>query len=373
MPCFHPLKAFKIGVLPSGKDDLMIVPYGVDHLETHKGHIVRVDTPFLSPYSEKSYMQWKEIPCGHCEGCRIDRSRDWANRCMMELEYHKDAYFVTLTYNDDHVPKSYYADPSTGEAKEALTLSKRDWQLFMKRLRKATDGLPGCENLRFFMCGEYGPKTLRPHYHAIIFGLHLDDLVPFSQRQLGEKVYQYYLSNTLQDAWSVVEYIHGIPSDEEEVSSCQKRQRVPIGHVLVGKVTWETCAYVARYVLKKRYGSEAAVYDQFGLQPEFTLMSRRPGIGRQWYDDHPDCYEYDFINLSTPDGGKKVRPPKYFDRLFDLDNHEEMLTLKEKRQKFAEEQKKSMLDGSTLTYLEMLEVKERNFRNRIKTLKRELI
>lgn len=361
MSCFHPLKAFKIGVLSSGKDDLMIVPYSVDHLETHKGHIVRVDTSFLSPYSEKSYMHWKEIPCGHCDGCRIDRSRDWANRCMMELEYHKESYFVTLTYNDEHVPIAYYPDPSTGEVHESKTLVKRDWQLFMKRLRKICAGRPGGDQIRFFMCGEYGSKTFRPHYHAIIFGLHLDDLKLFSQRKLGDKIYNYYTSETLQKAWSVLEYRQ------------DKRERIPLGHVLVGNVTWETCAYVARYVLKKHYGADAHVYSDFNLTPEFTLMSRRPGIGRQWYDDHPDFYDYDFINLSTPDGGKKVRPPKYFDRLFDLDNHEEMLALKEKRQKYAEEQKKSILSSTNLSYEQILEVKERNFKDRIKRLKREVI
>ena len=374
MPCFHPLKAFQIGVLPSGKADLMVVPYGVDHLEVHKGHIVKCDTPFLSPYSEKSYLNWKQIPCGHCDGCRIDRSRDWANRCMMELEYHKDAWFVTLTYNDQFVPKSWYADPATGEAHQSLTLSKRDWQLFMKRLRKATVGLPGCENIRFFMCGEYGPSTFRPHYHAILFGLHLDDLVPFSTRKMGEKVYMYYTSNTLQKAWSVLYSNQEIPSDEEEVSTpLQKRQRLPLGHVLVGKVTWETCAYVARYVLKKHYGPAASVYQEFNIVPEFTLMSRRPGIGRQWYDDHPDLYDFDFVNLTTPDGGKKVRPPKYFDRLFDLDDPDKMADIKMSRQRFSESQKELMLSNTTLTYPEILQNKERVFKDRIKSLRRDVL
>lgn len=377
MPCFHPLKAFKIGTLPSGKDNLKICSYATDHVELIKGVYTPTHLPGRSGLCEKMFTEWKEIPCGQCEGCRIDRSRDWANRCMMELQYHKDAYFVTLTYNDEHVPRAYYADPETGEAFESKTLLKRDWQLFMKRLRKATSGRPDCENLRFFMCGEYGPKTLRPHYHAIIFGLHLDDLKPFSQRQLGKKVYNYFTSETLQNAWSVVQYSQGNPSSSGEVftsdSFQQKRIRVPLGHVLVGQVTWETCAYVARYVLKKQYGVDAQVYTAFNLEPEFTLMSRRPGIGRQWYEDHPECYDFDFINISTPDGGKKIRPPKYFDRLFDLDNHEEMLELKSKRQQFAEEQKKAMMASSSLTYPEILEIKERMFHNRIKTLRRELL
>lgn len=354
MACFHPLKAFKIGTNPSGKDNLMVCAYGVHHLEQRKGHICKIDSDQISDYAEKVYLDFKEIPCGHCDGCRIDRSRDWANRCMLELEYHKEAWFVTLTYNDEHLPYGKTVDESTGELIEVPTLSKRDWQLFMKRLRKLTG-----QELRFFMCGEYGPKTYRPHYHAIIYGLYLDDIKPFSQRMLGKKVYQYYVSDSLQKAWSVVQF------------DCQgAKVRSPLGHVLLGKVTWETCAYVARYCLKKAYGSAAEFMKQFGLTPEFVLMSRRPGIARQWYDDHPDCYDYDFINISTDAGGKKVRPPKYFDRLFDADQPEVMAQLKEKRQMFAEQQKKARLEATSLTYPELLKVQEQNFQSRIKTLKK---
>lgn len=283
----------------------------------------------------------------------IDRSREWANRCMLELQYHDSAYFVTLTYNQDHVPISYYADPETGEAQQSMTLSKRDWQLFMKRLRKAFPD----DKIRFYACGEYGSTTFRPHYHAIIFGLHLDDLVPVKDVQRGELGYQYFTSASLQRCWSMVQ-LNG------EIS--------PIGYVMVGRVTWETCAYVARYVMKKQYGQDAQVYEEFNIEPEFTLMSRRPGIARQWFEDHPECYNYDFINLSSDRGGLKIRPPKYFDRLFDVDHHDELTELKAKRQHFAEESKKGMMDKTNLEYLDLLKIKENNFRNRIKNLKRDL-
>lgn len=354
MSCYHPLKAFVVGKNPSGKDNLMVCAYGVHHLERRNGHIMKIDSDFVSPYAEQVFLNWKEIPCGHCDGCRIDRSRDWANRCMLEMQYHTDAWFVTLTYNDEHLPLAYAVDETTGEAREVATLSKRDWQLFMKRLRKITG-----QELRFFMCGEYGPKTYRPHYHAIIYGLKLDDVQFFSQRMLGKKIYTYYQSVTLQNAWSVLE------------CDCKgERQRNPIGHVLLGKVTWETCAYVARYCLKKAYGSDGDILKKYGVTPEFVLMSRRPGIARQWFDEHPECYEYDFINICTPDGGKKVRPPKYFDRLFDAESPEVMADLKKKRQRFAEEQKNARLASTSLSYTEYLSVQEENFKNRIKVLKK---
>lgn len=141
---------------------------------------------------------------------------------------------------------------------------------------------------------------------------------------------------------------------------------------MVGQVNWETCAYVARYVLKKAVGPEADVYQTFNIDPEYVDMSRRPGIGRQWYEDHPECMEYDTISISTPDGGRKIRPPKYFDKLFDLEQPELMAAIKEKRKHFAEEGKKAKLAQSTMTYEEILETQERVLHNRIKNLRREL-
>ena len=98
------------------------------------------------------------VPCRTCLGCRIDYSREWANRMCLEMLCSGQACFITLTYNNSSLPLTKDLIP---------TLCKRDWQLFMKRLRKAFPD----RKLRFYMCGEYGSHTLRPHYHAIIFGL----------------------------------------------------------------------------------------------------------------------------------------------------------------------------------------------------------
>lgn len=359
MSCFHPLKGFQVGFTKNGKAEMKIVPYGVHHLELRKGRICTSDVPEISAYAEKTWLDWVEIPCGKCEGCRIARSREWANRCMMELEYHDSAYFLTLTYDEEHVPRHWYADPETGEAMQSLSLEKRHMQLFWKRLRKAFPD----DHIRYFMCGEYGSTTFRPHYHAIVFGLHLHDLVPVQDIQRGDVGYRYYYSEALQKAWSVV---------EQKGAYDTPCIRKPIGYVLVGQVNWETCAYVARYVLKKASGSDADVYQTFNIQPEYVDMSRRPGIGRQWYEDHPECMEYDTISISTPDGGRKIRPPKYFDKLFDLEQPDAMAEIKARRKHFAEEGKKAKLAQSTMTYEEILETQERVLHNRIKNLRREL-
>ena len=154
-------------------------------------HIVPAsDSRVNDPYWKDQLIQ---IPCGKCIGCRLEYSRQWANRCMLELQYHDSAYFVTLTYNEEHVPR-------TGLHGE-MSLRKRDFQLFMKRLRKKYSD----DRIRFYAAGEYGTTTQRPHYHAILFGLHLDDLQVYKSKDS----YKYFTSPGLQRVWSVVESSKG--------------------------------------------------------------------------------------------------------------------------------------------------------------------
>lgn len=356
MPCYHPLKAWPIGLTENGKTKYKITPYEVHHVALNSNGVWESCTSdFLSPYVKRNVIDYTQIPCGQCVGCRLEYSRQWANRCMLELEYHDSAYFVTLTYDDEHVPKSYYGDPASGEALPSMTLCKRDFQLFMKRLRKAFPD----DKIRFFASGEYGSQTFRPHYHAIIFGLHLNDLVPYKR---SEKGFIYYNSASLQRCWSVIESCKG---------SCSSVP-VPLGFAVVAQVTWDTCAYTARYVMKKLKGPEAQFYTDFNIVPPFTLMSRKPGIARQWYEDHPDCYDYEYINLSTDDGGKKFRPPKYFDRLFDVEYPEKSAELKETRKRMAEASKAAKLANTSLSYLEYLQVEENSKLDKIKQLERKL-
>ena len=152
LPCYHPLKAFVLGE-KDGKRLLKVTCYEVDHLErSGEGFSCCTHPAYGRP---GDVIEFIEIPCGKCSGCRLQRSREWANRCMLELEYHKSSYFVTLTYDDAHVPIHYYSDPETGEALPSMSLVKRDFQLFMKRLRKKFG-----EGIRFFASGEYGSFAL---------------------------------------------------------------------------------------------------------------------------------------------------------------------------------------------------------------------
>lgn len=124
--------------------------------------------------------------------------------------------------------------------------------------------------------------------------------------------------------------------------------------------------------MKKLTGKEAEFYTNFNIQPEFTLMSRKPGIARQYYDEHPDIYKKEFINVATEKGGLKFKPPRYFDKLYDLECPDEMQSIKDIRKKLAVEAEKAKLQRTTLYPEELLAVEERSFESKIKTLRRSL-
>lgn len=361
MSCNHPLKAFPIGLTENGKTKYKIVPYSTHHLEKRNGAWYTVTSEYLSPYRDASVLEYVQIPCGKCIGCRLDYAKQWANRIMLEAQYHDEAYFVTLTYDDEHVPRSWYTNPETGEACQSLTLRKRDFQLFMKRLRRSQDGLEWFgkrvdQSIRFFASGEYGSNSLRPHYHAIIFGLHLDDLVYWKDNALG---HHYYTSEYLESIWAAVHPERGVLSTV--------REKCRLGMVVVAPLTYETAAYTARYTAKKSNTQGGDFFEAFNMEKPFTLMSRRPGIGRQYYEDHLDMFDYSVLNIATADGGRKVPIPRYFNNLFDVDCPERSKELKEIRKKMAEVQAMLKLERTDLDYESYLQVCENNLINKIKS------
>lgn len=354
MSCKHPLKAFCIGLKDNGKKDIMIRPYRVNHIEYSCGAWHDVYIPDRSVYAERAVYDWEEIPCGKCIGCRLEYSKQWANRCLLELQYHKSAYFVTLTYDDYHLPTTFYPDPETGEAIPAATLRKRDFQLFMKRLRKQTG-----QELRYFAAGEYGTQTFRPHYHAIIYGLELNDLVFYKKSKLG---FDYFNSETIDKAWSF------FYNDKGSTTPLRSR----LGFAVVAAVSWETCAYTARYTAKKNNTKGEDYYAAMNLEPPFTLMSRRPGIGYQYYADHPELFDHAYINVSTETGGKKFRPPRYFNTLLEKDNPEYAEDLKRMRKELMEKYHETKLLNTDLDYLDLLSVEEVALEKRAASLERRL-
>ena len=321
MPCYHPLSAYK----------------------PKSGRLVFDERKLVLP---RFHYEKVKVRCGQCIGCRIDRSRSWALRCVHEASLWSRNCFITLTYNNKHVDSR-------------MSLNKRDFQLFMKRLRKhnsgfepeaasvcptvvedelgrpsnrsrygrpggdcadrkrfaadmasesltacALSGRPGPDAkrnypIRYFHCGEYGIGLGRPHHHACLFNFDFDDRL-FLQEKDGVRL---YTSAKLQRLWS-------------------KSKDDPIGFVTVGDVTFESAAYIARYICKKVNGKKAEAHyarvdfetgEMYSILPEFCSMSRRPGIGRAWFEKYKDdLYSKDFVTNK----GRKFRAPAYYDKLY---------------------------------------------------------
>lgn len=221
-----------------------------------------------------------ELPCGQCIGCRLERSRQWAMRCLHEASLHSSNSFITLTYDDSNLPPG-------------SSLSYTDFQKFMKRLRKRVGS-----KVRFYAGGEYGEQgTIRPHFHACLFGYDFPDKIFYKKSSSGSRI---YTSKLLESLW-------------------------PFGLSSIGDVTFESAAYIARYCVAKRTGDAAKEWykcDEFvdedgvirdSVTPEFNRMSLKPGIGQMWLRKwKTDVYPRDFVVVN----GVKVKPPKYYDTIF---------------------------------------------------------
>lgn len=298
MPCFRPLKGYRSKyVNESGKRSIVF--------NTTDGF---KDLPVT-------------VPCGQCRYCRLDYSRQWAIRCVHESQLHNENSFITLTYNDEHLPKD-------------RSIHKEELVLFFKRFRKKLWKMHGSEQyynekgelknrpkvpIRYFACGEYGTQKNRPHYHAIIFGYDFPDKELYSKRHGN----LYFKSKMLQELWS-------------------DKDKNPIGFCTIGNVTFESAAYVARYVTKKFNNQDKekefikySIVDPetgelFKLEKEFALMSRNPGIGAKWLQKFKTDTDKDFIVVN----GKKMPLPKYYDNLlekyFDIDMEERKSDRKKK-------------------------------------------
>lgn len=281
-----------------------------------------------------------QIPCGKCIGCKLDYSRQWADRMMLELaSYNGKGIFVTLTYNNDNLPMVFDDDEPL-----APTLDKRDLQLFMKKLRSRER----FENrrLRFYAAGEYGAKTFRPHYHAIIFGLEIGDFEDVRKIGRNEIGQIYYTSKEFEDIWNK-------------------------GFILLCDVSWNTCAYVSRYVTKKIV-KDFDLEDK-GIQKEFSVMSRRPGLGRLFLEANPDCLDKMEIPLCSSYGSVKVRLPKYFINTLKLTDPDRYDTIIKQRSKSALDRTLLELQRTDLSYLDYLEMCENKKLEQIRVLRRNKV
>lgn len=238
MACYHPMRAIKF--IEDGKVKYKIASKGFKEIPA-------VKEGALSPkaWYKHNPDKWIEIPCGKCIGCRLAYSRQWANRCMLEAKDHEFNEFITLTYDEEHLPK-VKGCTKDGEITDVGTLIPNDLKKFMKDLRRYYKYHFNHDGIRFFACGEYGELNERPHYHILCFNLPIPDK-KFKFHNFNRN--PFYTSEILKNIWDK-------------------------GIVVTGDVTWETAAYTARYITKKVKGPGAEnYYKTRGIVPEFTICA----------------------------------------------------------------------------------------------------
>jgi hypothetical protein len=309
MACYHPLTAYLMPYMVAGK---------------FKNEIS------FKPCPDSNQIQ---LPCGQCVGCRLEKSRQWAIRCMHEAQLHEKNCFITLTYNDENL--------------KTKSLDHTDFQKFFKRLRRAI----APAKVRYYMAGEYGTKFGRPHFHACIFGYDFHDKKLYKRTSSGSFIYR---SSELEKLWT-----HGYSS--------------------IGDVTFESAAYIARYIMQKYTGEmdrnnthitrdehytycDLSTGELIKLQPEYNKMSLKPGIGAEWIKKYrSDVYPHDYVVIN----GKKTKPPRYYDKIQNNDYPFEFEEISHKREKAGK------LNHEDNSY-DRLAVKEQVTKAKLQLLKRTL-
>lgn len=245
-----------------------------------------------------------QVPCGKCIECLLERARDWSIRCVHEATMHENNCFITLTYSDEHLPPN-------GK------LLHSDFQSFMNKIRKRFG-----EGISFFMCGEYGEQTHRPHYHACLFGVDFSDKEYVRENEHGDQIWS---SETLTTLWG-------------------------LGHTELGSVTQKSAGYVARYIIKK----------QSTKDDSYQKMSRKNTVGKRfiekWYKD-VFVHAKGCIILSD---GTKTKVPRYYEKWLKKYKLEEWLCYITNIKPINSERMQKKQEQEYAIYIE--EVEKRKFR-----------
>ena len=271
------------------------------------------------PRDQIRFFKKLQVPCNKCMQCRLNYAREWSARIMAEATLSERNCFITLTYDPEHLPEN-------GQ------LVKRDYQLFMKKLRFHSNGYQAIHGLkspngkhpiRFYMCGEFGDLFGRPHYHAAVFNYKPYDLEYYKSNSQGDKL---YTSKQLTKLWGK-------------------------GLVTIGDLTSQSADYVARYVTKKFKGSaedKAEHYHRvneetgeiYDLTPEYACMSRMPGIGIPYLKKWQSDFFNGQISVVKKDGGILQRKmPRHFEDVLERTHPQIVESLKEKRLEALKEMK----------------------------------
>lgn len=366
MQCVTPMVRF-YQVLPEHlKNDPDIKPWQTIVPRHEVFYNLKKNENYLSRIQDLNYKFEKEgkdyryqlIPCKHCWACQLRYAAEWATRIMCETKRHKDNYFITLTYDDANLPmfesccytdKDGYKYEYENDGTWMGTLEPKDVNRFINTLRKHYER-QGITDIKYFYCGEYGTENGRPHYHMILMGAPLDPK-QFYSLKLDDKKFAHWKSKELEKWWNK-------------------------GFVDVAEVEWANCSYVARYCMKKiNNENDPREYAEAGKLKEYVRMSRRPSIGRLYYEQNKDhIYECDEIIQRNVSGKiTSLKPPSAWDKLLKEQDPEKYEMIKTSRQAAAERSrlaKAELMKG--ISDLEQLERAAQKVLQKGKLLPREL-
>lgn len=270
------------------------------------------------------------IPCRRCIGCRLDYSRQWANRGYLESKKTNHNYFITLTYNDENLP-------------ENNTLVKDHLGKFLKDIRNDFQNHHNHTGIKYLACGEYGTQNGRPHYHAILFNCPFPTDT-FYEAKIIDNEY-FYRNKMVEERWKY-------------------------GYSYVSTSNWHTIAYVARYVTKKIYGTHAEeYYTSKRIIPEFIRCSK--GIGKEYWDENKEkIIKYDEIIIKNKKLSTSIKPPEYYMRMLKKENEQAYEQIKNKRRKENNNLQKLLDQQTSVGRLERLEIEEKTKLRQSTLLKR---
>lgn len=323
-------------------------PNGFTFLDGQPSRFIgQINSERVAAFESEGY-EVVPIPCGKCIGCRLDRSKMWADRMLLEYSMDRETYpartalFLTVTYDDEHIP---WIECTDGVMRH--NLEPRDMQLFMKDLRQWFWNHRK-KRLRFYLCGEYGSTTFRSHYHIILFGAALSDFddlkiysfSPFAKDGDGTL----YASPTLDKIWNR-------------------------GAIRFSVASYATFSYVGRYVLKKQYMGDDSVNIYRGRLPPFTRMSLRPGIGLDYFSGDTSVG----TKVSLCDGSTVHEiglPRRVLDKI-ELTDPELYARLKEQRRYIARGYNDMLRDTLSMDYFDYLRNREFDLIGKSSSLKRK--
>lgn len=342
----YPLGEYKNGKIIARKEVIQDLNYDPNHIK------YCLDTMNNETRKKGHGFLYEQIPCQHCWACHLRKSSEWATRIMVECLNSEHNYFITFTYSDEHIPifseTEYNGKTFTNDGTWLGTLYPEDIDKFMNSFRKYFER-KGHTKIKYVYAGEYGETTKRPHYHMILMNCPLD-ISKFYDFHIDQRGKMHWKSPEIEKYWDK-------------------------GMIDIGEVEFASAAYVARYCMKKIINSsDKTEYWANGMQPEYFRMSKRPGIGTNYYNENWETiYKHDKLYVKNFHGKTiELKPPKAWDKKFKESHPQEWFNIQRSRKEGAERSRKLLQEMTDMSDLQQLQQKAEQLLIKGKQLPREM-